>query len=162
MEVLGGISPWWWIAGAVVLAGVEMLTVSTVLIWSALAAMTVALTLWIAPGTSGAAQLGLFALLSIGYTFIGRALVGRFGDGEGRSARLNQRAEALVGRDAEVVSFRFHEGEVSIDGVQWPARLEGEKTPEVGEMVRVIAADGIVVWVKRHRAPRAAEAPDEA
>ncbi len=162
MEVLSGISPWWWVAGAVALAGMEMLTVSTVLIWSALAAMTVALMLWLAPDASGAAQLGLFALLSIGYTFLGRALVGRFGDGEGRSARLNQRAEALIGRDAEVVSFRFHEGEVRIDGVQWPARLEGEKTPEVGEMVRVIAADGIVVWVRRQPQPRAAEATEEA
>ena len=149
MEALGSISPWWWVAGAVLLAAIEMLTVSTVLIWSALAAMTVAVCMWLLPNFSGAAQLATFAILSIAYTFAGRALVGRYGDAGETPSNINRRADQLIGRQAEVLSFEQHEGKVSVDGIPWPARLDGSKTPEVGEHVKVIAADGIVVWVRR-------------
>ncbi len=149
METLGAVSPWWWIAAAIALAAIDMVIAPTVLIWSALAAFVVALVLWIAPGMSLVAQLGLFALLSIAFIFAGRAAVGRFPRDGDASDKLNRRAEGLVGREAVVLSFDFHEGRVEIDGIPWNARLEGEKTPEIGSRVRVIAADGTVVWVKR-------------
>jgi membrane protein implicated in regulation of membrane protease activity len=47
-----------------------------------------------------------------------------------------------------VVSFEYGEGQVTVDGTPWPARLaEGASTPPPGARVRVTAADGIVVWV---------------
>lgn len=149
MEGLDQVSPWWWIAAAIVLAGLDMLIASAVLVWAALAAFVVAVALWVVPGLSVPAQLGLFAILSIASIFGGRAVTGRFGDGGAASRALNRRAEGLVGREAVVLSFDFHEGRVEIDGVPWNARLEGEKTPEVGSRVKVIAADGATVWVRR-------------
>jgi inner membrane protein len=146
--LLNGISPLWWLAAGLVLLGLEAVTVTTHLIWPALAALGVAILLWLFPGISGIAQLGLFAALTIALIPVGRTLLERLGSGDG-SKRLNRRADQLVGREAVVETFHWHEGQVNIDGVIWPARLDGRKTPEVGEHVRVIAADGIVVWVRR-------------
>jgi membrane protein implicated in regulation of membrane protease activity len=48
-----------------------------------------------------------------------------------------------------VLSFEHGEGKVDVDGIPWPARIEGPApTPVPGERVRVVAADGIVVWVR--------------
>lgn len=147
--LLEGISPWWWVALAILLAAMEMLTATTLLIWSSFAAIVTALVLWSAPGLGGAGQIALFAVLSIIFTLFGRAFFGRrvqSGDG---ASRLNRRAEALVGREGVVVSFQFHEGKVEVDGVPWPARLDStSRTPSPGERVRVVAADGIVIWVR--------------
>ena len=43
------VSPWWWVALAILLGAIEMLTPTTVLVWSALAALVTALALWLAP-----------------------------------------------------------------------------------------------------------------
>ena len=41
------------------------------------------------------------------------------------------------------------EGKVEVDGVPWPARLEAmSPVPAPGDRVRILAADGIVVWVE--------------
>ena len=147
--LLDGISPLWWLAVALLLVGIEAVTVTTHLIWPALAASVVAIVLWLNPGLSGIGQIGIFAFLTIAFVLVGRILIDRFGiTPEGRKA-LNRRTENLIGRDAIVENFHWHEGQVNIDGVIWPARLDGRKSPEVGELVRVIATDGIVVWVRR-------------
>jgi membrane protein implicated in regulation of membrane protease activity len=148
MDLLEDISPWWWVALAILLAAAEMVTVTTVLVWSAGAALVTALALWAAPGLGGAQQIALFGALSIAFTFAGRWLVDRFGR-RGDGVKLNRRAEQLVGRDGVVLVFEHGEGKVDVDGVPWPARLEGPaRTPAPGERVRVVAADGIVVWVR--------------
>ena len=55
----------------------------------------------------------------------------------------------LVGREGVVVAFDRGEGKVEVDGVPWPARLEAmSPVPAPGDRVRILAADGIVVWVK--------------
>jgi inner membrane protein len=148
-ELLAGISPWWWVALAILLATVEMVTVTTVLIWASAAALLTAIALWIAPGLGGAGQIALFAVLSIVFTFAGRALVARYGQpGEG-AGTLNRRASQVVGREGVVESFDVREGQVTVDGVPWPARLvEGARTPAPGERVQIVAADGIVVRVR--------------
>jgi inner membrane protein len=158
LGLLDGISPLWWLAAAGLLAGLEALTVKSQLIWPALAAGAVAAALWLDPDLSGMAQIGLFALLTIGFLCIGRAVHGRFGTEE--AGRRRRRTAELIGQDAIVESFHWHEGQVNIGGAIWPARLDGRKSPEVGERVRVIAADGIVVWVRRLPRQVAAETPD--
>jgi membrane protein implicated in regulation of membrane protease activity len=148
-STLDGISPWWWVAAAILLAALEMVTLPTVLIWSAGAAMVTAIVLWIWPDLPGTGQLAVFALLSIGFTFAGRAWVARHGERGDGADRLNRRSQQLVGREADVVSFAHGEGQVTVDGVQWPARLQGPgEVPSPGDRVRVVAADGIVVWVR--------------
>ena len=149
MTLLDGASPWWWVALAILLAAAEMVTITTVLIWAAVAALITAILLWIAPGLGGYEQIGIFAALSIVFFFVGRALVGRFGQPGGATGTLNQRARALVGREGVVSSFERTEGKVTVDGVPWPARLDaGAAIPSPGDVVRVTAADGIVIWVR--------------
>lgn len=148
LELMQGLSPWWWVALAILLATVEMVTVTTLLIWSSLAALLTALALWAAPAMGGAEQIALFAGLSIAFTFAGRWLVDRYGR-PSVGGKLNRRAEQLVGREGTVLAFDHHEGKVELDGVPWPARLDGTaNTPSVGGRVKVIAADGIVIWVR--------------
>ncbi len=158
--LLEGISPLWWLAAALLLLGIEALTVTTYLLWPALAATALAAILWLNPALSGIGQIGAFAILTIVFILIGRPVASRFRGGDG-ARKLNRRADNLVGREAVVETFHWHEGQVNIDGVVWPARLEGRKSPEIGERVRVIAADGIVVWVKRLPRPPE-EAQDDA
>jgi membrane protein implicated in regulation of membrane protease activity len=149
MTLLDGASPWWWVALAILLAAAEMVTITTVLVWAATAALATAILLWIAPGLGGYQQIGIFAALSIVFFFVGRALVARFGQPGGASGTLNQRAQALVGREGVVASFARTEGKVTVDGVPWPARLDADAPiPAPGDVVRVTAADGIVIWVR--------------
>ncbi len=149
MSLLQGISPWWWVALAILLAAVEMVTITTVLVWAALAAFFTALALWGAPGMSGFGQIGLFGVLSILFFFVGRWAFDRFGQPGGGVTRLNARAQALVGRDAEVMSFSFHEGKVMVDGIPWPARIDpGAAPPSPGERVRIVSTDGITMLVQ--------------
>lgn len=149
MDLLNGLSPWWWVALAILLAAAEMVTVTLVLVSSAVAALVTALCLWVMPGLSGAGQIAIFGALSIAFTFAGRALVGKYGDGAGRGGTLNRRAAQLIGREALVTEFRFQEGQVIVDGMPWPARLrDGLPQPAPGDRVRIVKADGIVVWVE--------------
>lgn len=148
LAALQGISPWWWVALAILLAAVEMVTVTTVVVWAALAALVTALALWAVPAMTGAGQVALFASGAIAFTLAGRALVGRWGRQE-EVGHLNRRAAQIVGRDGIVDRFDHGEGQVTVDGVPWPARLEdGATTPRVGDRVRIVSADGIVVRVR--------------
>ena len=74
-QFLSGISPWWWVAIALALAIVEVLTFSFFLIWPALAALAVAVLMWIMPDMSGSAQLLWFAIMAVVFTVAGRQLV---------------------------------------------------------------------------------------
>ena len=74
LDFLDGISPWWWITLGVVLIGLEMTTMSFFLIWPGIAAVVIAILLWIAPGMSGEAQVALFAVLSVAFTWVGRTI----------------------------------------------------------------------------------------
>jgi inner membrane protein len=97
LAALQGISPWWWVALAILLAAIEMVTITTVL-WSSLAAFLTALALWAVPGLGGAQQIACFAVLSIVFTLAGRALVNRFGlPGDDAAGRLNRRATSSSG-----------------------------------------------------------------
>ena len=134
---------------AILLAAAEMVTITTVLVWAAVAALVTALPLWLAPGLGGYQQIGIFAALSIVFFFVGRALVARFGQPGGGSTKLNRRAQALVGREAVVEPPSCTEGKVTVDGVPWPARLDpGALPPSAGDRVRIVATDGITMVVQ--------------
>ena len=95
------------------------------------------------------------------FFFVGRALVGRFGQpGGDAGSTLNRRGAQLVGREAVVTSFDGDEGKVTVDGIPWPARLEtGSPVPAAGDRVRVVAVDGIVVRVRSGLEPSERQQP---
>ena len=141
-------SPWWWVAVAIALGAGEMLTTTTLLLWSALGALGTALVFWLAGPADWPLQLGVFAVLSILITFAGRLFVSRRPRSDAATS-LNRRTEQLVGRDGEVLAFNHDEGRVLVDGIPWQARLEGAlPIPAPGDRVRIVAADGTVIVVR--------------
>lgn len=145
---LDGASPWWWVTFGVVLAVVEMATLSFFLIWPGLAALAVALILWLNPGMSGEYQLIFFAVFGIAFTWAGRIYVMRRGPGASDKPGLNQRSASLVGRKGSAVkAFANGSGSIEIDGVPWPARLSEDLEVARGASLEVTNADGTLLIV---------------
>ncbi len=139
---LDGASPWWWIALAIALGAVEMLTFTYFLIWIALAALAVGLAM-IAIPLGGQEQVIAFALLSILFTIAGRYLVKRMRQTPSDTPGLNRRSEQLIGRKGKAYSdFENDEGLVVIDDVRWRARLAIGAIKK-GESLVVIDAEGM-------------------
>lgn len=149
LDILEGLSPWWWVAAAFALGALEMLTGTAVLIWVALAALLMAILGAVAPDLSGEAQTALFAVFSIALTFAGRWVVNRFGDGAEPHDTLNQRSKHLIGRTAKVLDFDAgsKSGSVEIEGMRWRANWDGGVS-KVGETVRIRTAEGMTLAVE--------------
>ncbi|MDT8344108.1 MAG: NfeD family protein [Thermohalobaculum sp.] len=158
---LDAASPWWWVALALGLGAIEVVTFTYFLIWFAFGALTVAGLLFALPATSGTTQVVTFALSTLVYAMAGWAWLRarRRGDNAPEGG-LNRRAVQLVGRSAIVSApFRAGIGTVDIDGVSWRARLSGAAgavTPPAGSLLRVLGAEGATLVVD------AAPAPDHA
>jgi membrane protein implicated in regulation of membrane protease activity len=149
---LDGASPWWWIALALGLGAIEIVTFTYFMLWLGLAAFTVGIGLAIFPSMPGTSQLLTFALLSILYTAIGWVYVMRRQPKEAHPG-LNRRAAAVVGRQAVVTqAFSAGVGWVEVDGVRWRARLAdpdgfGAEPPKAGATMSISAADGMTLIV---------------
>jgi membrane protein implicated in regulation of membrane protease activity len=134
---------WTWLAVAAGLGVAEWLGGGRLLIRWALAAATTAALAWALPGMRFATEVAAFAGLALGLS-AGRLAV-----------RIGPRRRPwahLVGRQARVIRFDFHEGLVEVAGERWPARLdETRRTPATGEHMVVTAGDGIVLWVRPER-----------
>jgi hypothetical protein len=147
-DFLQGVSPWWWVTAGVVLIGFEMATMSFFLIWPGLAALVIAILLWIAPDVAAEAQVALYAALAIAFTWVGRTIIKRTGQPQSDKPALNRRSNQLVGRRATTVTaFRSGEGLVEIDGVRWKAKTDAQ-TVEEGVDVKIIGADGMTLQVE--------------
>ena len=141
------LSPWWWVALGVGLGALEMVVVSFVLIWPGMAAIVMAVILWIAPPMQGELQVAIYAGLSIGLMFIGRGYLKRFGDGEPET-NLNSRTKQLIGKKAKVVDFDLGVGHIELNGLRWDAEWPEGESAEVGQVVNIIAANGMSVQVE--------------
>lgn len=144
---LDGASPWWWIALALALGAVEIVTFTYFMLWLGLAALTVGVALIAVPDLGGTAQVLGFALFTLVYTGIGWVFLARRQGGD--APGLNRRADALVGRQAVVAEpFNAGLGRVDVDGVRWRARLaEGAEPPRKGAVLTVTAAEGTTLLV---------------
>lgn len=148
LDLLNGISPWWWVAFGVALGAAEMATMSFFLIWPAMAAVLLAILLWAIPGLSAQWQIVAFAVLSVVLLFAGRAWLNRYGDGGAAHETLNSRSNQMIGRHARVEEFIGPEGSVTIDGVRWHAVWPKGAVAKVGDSVQITGADGMKLHVK--------------
>ncbi|MEM9043763.1 MAG: NfeD family protein [Pseudomonadota bacterium] len=147
---LNGISPWWWVAGALVIGAIELITFSYYLLWIALAAASVAGGLWIAPGLSGTAQVASFSALALIYTIGGWVFLGKRKQSADATA-LNNRATAMIGRQAVAAeAFLGDAGAIEIDGIRWRGKMS-EPGPSVhpGSEMRVVGAEGMTLLLSR-------------
>lgn len=141
------LSPWWWVALGIGLGALEMVIASFVLIWPAMAAILMAIILWVAPELRGELQVTLFAILSIALMVSGRGYLRKFGDGEPET-NLNNRTEQMIGKQATVVDFALGSGHIELNGLRWNAEWADGQSAEVGQVVKIIAADGMSVQVE--------------
>lgn len=148
LQMLDGMSPWWWVIVAFALGSIEMATMSFFLIWLSLAAFCMAGLLLLAPDMSGTMQISIFAILSVVLTFAGRFLLHKFGDGGAENdSTLNSRSAKLVGRTASVLEFTAGKGVVEIEGMRWRAQWDNDQTAAAGDQVRITKADAMVLFV---------------
>ena len=141
-SALDGASPWWWIALAIAVGAIEMLTFTYFLIWIALAAFAVGLAMAAIP-LDGQEQVVAFAVLSILFTVAGRFAVKRMRQTPSETPGLNRRSEKLIGRTGKALSdFENDEGLIVIDDVRWRARLAIGAVRK-GESLVVIDAEGM-------------------
>ena len=115
LSFLQGISPWWWVAFALAIATLEMATMSFFLIWPAIAAIVTATALAASPSLSGISQILVFAISAVILTFLGRSVLGKYGDGgEDVHSTLNRRGNHFVGRMGKTLEYRGGEGAVEL------------------------------------------------
>lgn len=135
---------WFWLTLGVVLAAAEMLAPGFFLIWLAAAAIATGLLTSILPiGT--AAQLGLFAVLSISLVYVGRRWF-RTNPIESDDPLLNNRGGRMIGEVVTVVeAIDGGSGRVKVGDSVWTAN--GPDAP-VGARVRIIGVSGTSLKVE--------------
>lgn len=148
-DFLTEISPWWWVAAALVLGALEMLTGTFVLIGPAVAAIFVAIALAVQPDMASIWQLLIFAVMSVVVTYVGRGVLQKYGDGGEGRASLNNRTKHLIGRTATVIEEGPSSGAVEIEGMRWRAAWPDGSALKAGDTVRVSGGDGMTLEVER-------------
>ncbi len=147
--ILEGISPWWWVAFALMLGALEMISLAFFLIGPALAALVMSVLLVFMPTMPGTVQVALFATISVALTFAFQGLRHRLQDDDVAHG-LNNRTAQMIGRQGTVISFAHGRGTVEIDGVHWRAAADPDALGlKAGAMVQVAAAEGSTLKVSR-------------
>lgn len=136
---------WYWWALAAVLFVFEMLLPGVVFLFLAIGAAAAGLLLLVVPGISLEAQLGVFAVFSVGSAMALRPTLRRL-QGTVAASTLNARGDALIGKvfvlDAPILAGR---GRVKLGDGSWtvtgPDMVAGAK-------VRVAAVNGTELAVE--------------
>lgn len=136
MEEIFG-SPWAWIIGGLVLAGLEILASGVFLLWIGLGAIAVGLILAVAPGMSLPWQALAFAaamLSSLGLGF----LVQRRSGLSRQDSLLNREMEAMVGqRYVAIAAFAAGRGRIKVRDSSYAAL--SDDAIDTGDLVEVVA-----------------------
>lgn len=140
-----------WLAIAVALLVVELMTTELVSIWFSISALITGIVVGIFPQLHWAWQLMIFALLAIVLLFATRPFVKQFL----RSRKSQETNLGLIihhqGVVEEEIDNALSQGTVKINGLVWTARSEsGEKIP-CGEFVVVARIDGNKLYVNRQK-----------
>lgn len=136
----------WWIL-ALVLLGLEVLAPGVFFLWIAVAAAIVGAVLLVFSGLSLAAQFALFALLSIVSVIGGRKIYRRWLTGS-EGSPLNERASQFKGQVFVLIEpMKNGEGKIKVGDSAWI--VAGGFDADVGEKVRVTAANGVVLLVEK-------------
>lgn len=132
------VSPWFWLVGGLVIAGLELLAAGVFLLWIGIGAMIVGLALLLFPGMSTTAQLLVFALAMLGSIGLGFVIQRR--SGEPQASEINRELHAFVGRHCEAASdFATGRGRIRVGDTTYGAI--GEESIRAGEIVEIVAAE---------------------
>ena len=142
------VTHWHWLALAVALAGLEMLSMSFFLIFPALSAALVALVVYVEPNLDWRVQVLIFAALSVVTTMLGRASLRKFRGTDGPPL-VNIRGQTYLGRRVRTTdALENGRGRVRMDDTWWTAHsMDGAPIPaEV--LVEIADVDGATLKVK--------------
>jgi hypothetical protein len=136
----------WWILALLLIAG-ELLLPGYFLLWIGVAAALMGVLLWVAPGLSLLTQAILFGLLAFAACFAyARWLRPKLERRAPGSARLNRRAEQMIGQRYELIEAIVNgRGKARVGDGQW--LVSGPDLP-LGSTVEVIAVDGTTLKVR--------------
>jgi inner membrane protein len=139
------LGPWAWIAGGVLLVGLEVLAPGAFMLWLGIAALLTGALLFVLPMPWEATAL-VFALLAVGSVLLGRWLSRRQPARTVPEPMLNRRGDVLVGRTV-LLEEAIHQGRgrARIDDTVW--RIEGPDLP-AGERVKIVGVDGALLRVR--------------
>jgi membrane protein implicated in regulation of membrane protease activity len=136
-----------WILVAIVLAGIEIFTLSFVAVYPALGALAATVTA-LAGGSFGI-QLLVFAVVSVGALVLTRKPLLRLMK---RMPNVPSNAPSMIGKRAVVViaidEGTGQRGQVRVGTEHWSARSEGEEAIAEGTTVEVVRIDGVALVVR--------------
>jgi membrane protein implicated in regulation of membrane protease activity len=136
-----------WIVAALVLAGVELLTLSFVAVYPALGALAAGVTALL--GGNVGIQLLVFAVVSVAALLLTRKPLLRL---MSRTPQVPSNAPTVVGKRAVVVIViepgPGQRGQVRVGTEHWSARSEDEHAIAEGTTVDVIRIDGVTLVVR--------------
>jgi len=146
ISLLEGMNATRWMLLGIILLGAELGTGTTYILWVAIAAILMAIMVFILP-LSWSAQFILFFVLSIAILVLGHIyLRPRFKGGE--PSDLNDRARSMVGLRVKAVSdFEVGKGRVEVGDTQWAAAL-ADGTAKAGDELRVLSVKGATLQVE--------------
>ncbi|MBL8537828.1 MAG: NfeD family protein [Hyphomonadaceae bacterium] len=145
IDLLSQMQPQHWLVLGLVLLIAEMATGTTYLLWPAVAAFLTALLAWITP-MPWSVEMGVFAILVIALTWLGRPLVQHWRK-EGKASGLNERSQTLIGTRGVLASFENGAGSVKVNDTVW--RAISDEALQAGETVEVVDVDGASLRVRR-------------
>ncbi len=135
---------WWILALALIIA--ETLLPGTFFLWMGVSALVLGVLAWLIPAMGWEMQLMLFAVLSL-VAIVGWRMWQRRHPDERDQPMLNRRGEQYIDRVFVLeTAIENGFGKVRVGDSLW--RVKG-KDAAAGTKVRVTAADGIVLVVKR-------------
>jgi inner membrane protein len=142
------VTHWHWLALAVALAGLEMLTMSFFLIFPALSAALVGLVVYVEPGLDWRVQVLIFAALSVATTMLGRAWLRKFRAADGPPV-VNVRGQTYVGRRVRTTdALENGRGRVQMDDTWWTAQSRDGGPIAAETLVEVTEVDGATLMVR--------------
>ena len=137
------VTPWVWLIGAAVLAGLEVVTPGASLIWVAGAAALTALASWLLAPVL-VVQVAIFVALGVALVLFARARFAR--PRVAVHSELNRRADRMVGSLVTVVDpLVAGRGRVQVGDSPWPAT--GPDLP-AGASARVVRVEGTTLVVE--------------
>ena len=135
-----------WLVLAVVLFALEFFAPGVFFMWLGFAAVVLGGITFIVPDIGTSMQLISFAILGVGFVFVGKTVLKR-SPIQSEDNTLNKRGGQYVGRSCEVVEpFKNGRGRVKIEDTIWGATGDGKF--KVGDNVKITGVDGTRIQVE--------------
>ena len=150
MDIFTQLTPWHWLALALLLLGAEALGAAGFLLGAAIAAFASAVVVWLFPDLGMGAQLGFFALGAVLATVVWFQLFRDVQDDADHDTGLNTGAARLIGTHLVLTSDIPHrEGREQIGDTYW--KLVTDEPLTEGTEVEVVGADTMHLKVRALR-----------